>query len=134
MTECFSCERTLLLLRGIDRRRTYMHTFGLPELPLLLIRLPLSLPLSHSLSSISKNTLPCPVYAPKLLAILSFIIILCLRKPVSPQFSRLCNRRKQVSPFKRTPHILHHQDLHLPLRFHCCRPNMRQEYTVLVVD
>lgn len=52
--------KTLLHLRVIDRMRTYLRTFGLPGLPLLLTLLPLPLPLSHSLSSISKTLYTCP--------------------------------------------------------------------------
>ena len=57
--EAFEASETLHL-RVIDRMRTYIHTFGLPGLPLLLSLLPLPLPLSHSLSPIVKTLYPYP--------------------------------------------------------------------------
>ena len=65
MTEIFRGEsEMLLLLRVIDRMRTYIHTFGLPGLPLLLTLLPLPLPLSHSRASqYQKHSIPVHLYS-----------------------------------------------------------------------
>ena len=63
MTKIFRGEsETLLHLRVIDRMCTYIHAFGLPGLPLLLILLPL--PLSHSLASqYQKHSIPFHLYS-----------------------------------------------------------------------